>query len=172
MDTESDGRYHVKVSSMNHILVGLPTSWQVLIHSHPASHQPTPSAPESPTDTESDVDAYGSSRRKGPNGKKAQRRLVQTAPNQVPAHAEVRFSTRNAAKVSNYNEDDDDEMFQEEEDTTPNYWASAADVEVPAIDAVLNHRLREDTSKQSFLVHLSLCDLLDPRQGYDQSWTG
>ena len=142
---------------MSHDVAGQPIVRQLLIQSYAVSHQPTPSAPESSTDTESDVDAYGSSRRKGSNGKKAHRRLVQTASNHAPAHAEVRFSTRNAAKVSNYNEDDNEEEFQEEE-TTPVYWPNVADVEVAAIDAVLNHRLRDDTSKQYIVIDLILYD--------------
>lgn len=60
-----------------------------------------------------------------------------------PPHAEIRFSTRKATKLSNYKEDDDD-MFNEEADMlTPNYHAVGPDENVPAIDAVLNHRLRE-----------------------------
>lgn len=59
-----------------------------------------------------------------------------------PPHAEIRFSTRKATKLSNYKEDDDD-MFNEEADMlTPNYQAVGPDENLPAIDAVLNHRLR------------------------------
>ena len=48
--------------------------------------------------------------------------------------------------MSNYNEDDDD-MFDDEADMVPQtYWTTMED-NVPAIDAVLNHRLREDTSQ-------------------------
>lgn len=40
-------------------------------------------------------------------------------------------------------------MFSEDETDmlTPNYWAVGADENVPAIDAVLNHRLKEDISE-------------------------
>ncbi|MCJ1475967.1 hypothetical protein MMC13_004631 [Lambiella insularis] len=108
--------------------------------------QPSPSA-KSVTDSGSDSDVYGTSRRRTTT-KKQRRRLLQGGSDLGPTHAEVRFSTRKAAKVSNYNEDDD-EMF-EEDDTeilTPNYWATTASESTLAIDAVLNHRLRPDTIK-------------------------
>lgn len=109
-----------------------------------ASKQNTPSA-QSPSDSESDIDAYGGSRRAA--AKKNHRRSVQPTRDITPAHGEVRFSTRKAAKVSNYNEDDDD-MFDDEADMVPQeYWTAGPEEDVPAIDAVLNHRLREDTSQ-------------------------
>ena len=110
-----------------------------------ASKQNTPSA-QSPSESESDIDAYGGSRRAAV--KKNHRRSVQPTRDITPAHGEVRFSTRKAAKVSNYNEDDDD-MFDDEADTLPQgSWAAAPDENVPAIDAVFNHRLREDTGQR------------------------
>ena len=78
--------------------------------------------------------------------KKQQRRSLQPARDPTPAHGEVRFSTRKAAKVSNYNEDDDD-MFDDEADWVAQSTGAAAEEDKPAIDAVLNHRLQEDTSK-------------------------
>jgi chromodomain-helicase-DNA-binding protein 1 len=55
----------------------------------------------------------------------------------------VRFSTRRAAAKTNYNEDDDLGLSEEDtENLTPNYWAYADD-NTPAIDQVLNHRLKE-----------------------------
>ena len=49
--------------------------------------------------------------------------------------------------MSNYNEDDDD-MFNEEADIiTPNHWPTGPDENVPAIDAVLNHRLKETVGR-------------------------
>ena len=109
------------------------------------SKQHTPSG-QSLSDSESDIDAYGGSRRAFA-AKKQQRRSAQPAQDVTPAHGEVRFSTRKAAKVSNYNEDDDD-MFDDEADMVPqSYWTTTAEDNVPAIDAVLNHRLREDTSQ-------------------------
>ena len=82
---------------------------------------------------------------------KKQRRHLQASASSIPTYAEIRFSTRKAAKVSNYNEDDDDEMFIEDEpeNLTPNYWAAGGDDDVPAIDAVLNHRLRDGISESS-----------------------
>lgn len=107
-----------------------------------ASNQATPSA-RSISDSESDVDAYGGSRRAFAS-KKRHRRPLQAARDTTPAHGEVRFSTRKAAKVSNYNEDDDD-MFDDEADMLPQGdWTLEEDI--PAIDVVLNHKLREDTS--------------------------
>lgn len=77
--------------------------------------------------------------------KKQQHRSLQPGRDPTPSHGEVRFSTRKAAKVSNYNEDDDD-MFDDEADMLPqNNWVNPEE-DVLAIDAVLNHRLREDTS--------------------------
>ncbi len=109
-----------------------------------ASKQHTPSTP-SISDSESDIDAYGSSRRAFA-AKKQNRRSLQIARDTTPAHGEVRFSTRKAAKVSNYNEDDDD-MFDDEADMLPqSYWTTTEETQ-PAIDVVLNHRLREDTSQ-------------------------
>ncbi len=108
-----------------------------------ASKQHTPSA-RSLSDSESDIDAYGGSRR-ALAAKKHQRRSLQPARDITPAHGEVRFSTRKSAKVSNYNEDDDD-MFDDEADTMPqSYWATPED-DAPAIDAVLNHRLLDKDS--------------------------
>ena len=46
--------------------------------------------------------------------------------------------------MSNYNEDDDD-MFDDEADLVPQSAWAAPEEDVLAIDAVLNHRLREDT---------------------------
>lgn len=115
-----------------------------------ASKQPTPSANSAP-DSESDVATYGGSRR-GLTAKKQQRRILQPALDPSPSHAEVRFSTRRAARVSNYNEDDDDD-FNEEEDydelhpdnqSTPN-------VNTPTIDIILNHRLREGVGELALI---------------------
>lgn len=139
-----------------------PASGQLSIFeissAHPsriASHQHTPSA-RSPSDSESDIDAYGGSRR-ALAAKKHQRRLLQPTRDITPAHGEVRFSTRKAAKVSNYNEDDDD-MFDDEADTLPQSWAAGMEENVPAIDVVLNHRLREGTSKLFYSLHCKASD--------------
>ena len=114
-----------------------------------ASKQHTPSA-QSISDSDSDIDAYGGSRR-ALAAKKQHRRSAQPARDTTPAHGEVRFSTRKAAKVSNYNEDDED-MFDDEADMLPQTYWTALDENTPAIDAVLNHRLREDTSQWALVL--------------------
>lgn len=116
----------------------------ILLHiltSNLGSNQNTPSA-QSPSDSDSDIDAYGGSRRAFA-AKKQQRRLQQPARDITPAHGEVRFSTRRAAKVSNYNEDDDD-MFDDEADILQTGYYYVEEDNSRAIDVVLNHRLRDD----------------------------
>ncbi|KAL9104272.1 MAG: hypothetical protein Q9163_000768 [Psora crenata] len=104
----------------------------------------TPSG-QSMTDSDSDIDAYGGSRRAA--AKKQHRRLQQSTRDTTPAHGEVRFSTRRAAKISNYNEDDDD-IFDDEADMMPQSWTYVEEDTSPAIDVVLNHRLREGTTQE------------------------
>jgi chromodomain-helicase-DNA-binding protein 1 len=77
-------------------------------------------------------------------GKKKNRRPVES-DSLAPSHAEVRFSTRRAAKISNYNEDDEDGFSEDEAMLTPNYSATGPAENVPAIDIVLNHRLKDET---------------------------
>ena len=105
--------------------------------------QPSPST-KSASDSGSESDVYGASRRRT-TSKKQRRHLIQGGSDSGPVHGEVRFSTRKAAKVSNYNEDDED-MFEEDdaEMLTPNYWTTTADENIAAIDAILNHRIRQD----------------------------
>ena len=107
--------------------------------SRQSSKQPTPL-----DEWDDDSDTYGGSKSK--SSKKARRRALQNGDNLTPAHAEVRFSTRRAGKVSNYNEEDDD-MFDEDVDImTPNYWVGEEEDTRPAIDVVLNHRLRPNVT--------------------------
>ncbi|KAJ9602080.1 ATP-dependent DNA helicase Hrp3 [Cladophialophora chaetospira] len=107
-----------------------------------SSKQHTPVV-DSPSDDGGDSDAYGGRRAK--LSKKQRRRLLQSAESLTPQHAEIRFSTRRAAKVSNYNEDEDDDMFEDDDQTlTPNYWVNGQEDTGPAIDIVLNHRLKAD----------------------------
>ncbi|MCJ1319670.1 hypothetical protein MMC15_005006 [Xylographa vitiligo] len=108
--------------------------------------QPSPST-KSASDSGSESDVYGASRRRT-TSKKQRRHLIQGGSDSGPVHGEVRFSTRKAAKVSNYNEDDED-MFEEDdaEMLTPNYWTTTADENIAAIDAILNHRIRQDIDK-------------------------
>lgn len=120
--------------------------------SRASSKQVTPALSD---ESDDDSDVYGGSRAK--LSKKQRRKLLQSSSTLTPAHAEVRFSTRRAAKVSNYNEDDDD-MFEEDESEmmTPNYWLTGQDDGTPAIDMVLNHRLREGKT-----------ELSEPKEDYD-----
>ena len=116
----------------------------------PASHQSSTHATpriESPSESEGDSDDYGG---KNKPSKKARRRALQNG-NLTPAHAEVRFSTRRAGKVSTYNEDEDEEEFLENDADilTPNYWPAGQEDTSPAIDIVLNHRLKEGISSPS-----------------------
>lgn len=109
--------------------------------SQPSSKQQTPNI-DSISDA-TDSDEYGGRHKK--LTKKQKRRFLEPGNGLSPAHAEVRFSTRRANKVSNYNEDDDDPFEEDDSEMlTPNYWANAAEDNAPAIDSVLNHRLRAD----------------------------
>ena len=126
------------------------------------SHQPSASPP-SLNESDSESDVYGTSRRK--KAGKKQRRAPSNGSDSGPAHGEVRFSTRNAARVSNYNEDDSDDFEDEEDTMMQSYWPSTIEEDVPAIDAILNHRLREDVSK----------DVVDPGRDafeYYVKWQG
>lgn len=99
-----------------------------------------PSARES--ESEGD-DTYGGER--GRTFAKKHRRKMQAAASGrgTPQLSEVRFSTRRAAKVSNYNEEDDLGLSDEDtENMTPNYYYTVDDS--PSIDQVLTHRLKQD----------------------------
>ncbi|CAG7952320.1 unnamed protein product [Penicillium salamii] len=100
--------------------------------------------------SESDSDEYGG---KSARASKARRRRLQQTASYEPSLNEVRFSTRTANKVSNYNEDDeeDEAMFEADpEDLAPSYWAeSYAEDTRPAVDVVLNHRLKEGVDPKS-----------------------
>ncbi|KAL8733731.1 MAG: hypothetical protein Q9166_001924 [cf. Caloplaca sp. 2 TL-2023] len=115
-------------------------------YSNQGSKQPTPSG-LSQSDSDSEPTNPRRSRPRSSNHKKTQRRLLQAAAANPPTHHDVRFSTRQAAKVSNYNEDDDD-MFNDEEDMEYE-WVQAPDGIIPQVDIILRHRLREDTSKEA-----------------------
>ena len=135
------GKFHITLS----LCCQCPFDTLITYPNPLVSKQNTPSA-QSPSESESDIDAYGGSRRAA--AKKNHRRSVQPTRDITPAHGEVRFSTRKAARVSNYNEEDDD-MFDDEADMVPQeYWTAGPEENVPAIDAVLNHKLREDTSQR------------------------
>lgn len=97
-------------------------------------------------DSDDDSDTYGGAR--GRLSKKQKRRFLEPSGSLAPSHAELRFSTRKAAKISNYNEDDDDDFLDQadSEMMTPNYWPAGQEDTRPAIDIVLNHRLRENVT--------------------------
>ncbi|KAL8689405.1 MAG: hypothetical protein Q9218_004917 [Villophora microphyllina] len=113
------------------------------------SKQVSSSAPSDP-DSASEPDFSKGPRLRLSAPKKNKRRLLQSAAATSLSHADVRFSTRQAAKVSNYNEDNDD-MFDDEEDMQYE-WVTAPDGYVPQVDQILKHRLREDTSKMAAVV--------------------
>ncbi|KAJ9664235.1 ATP-dependent DNA helicase Hrp3 [Neophaeococcomyces mojaviensis] len=109
--------------------------------SQPSSKQHTPAIDS--VSGASEDDEYGGRHKK--LTKKQKRRFLESANGLSPAHAEVRFSTRRANKVSNYNEDDEDPFEEEDSEMlTPNNWMNAPEDNTPAIDIVLNHRLKAD----------------------------
>ncbi|KAL8785229.1 MAG: hypothetical protein Q9213_003498 [Squamulea squamosa] len=115
-------------------------------YSNSDSKQATPSG-LSPSDSESEPASSRPARPRSSGNKKTQRRLLQAAVAKPSIHHDVRFSTRQAAKVSNYNEDDDG-MFNDEEDMQYE-WVDAPDGIISQVDIILQHRLRSDTSKEA-----------------------
>ena len=97
--------------------------------------------PSSQNSDDSDPDTYGGER--GKAFRKKQRRLLQSAASgrDTPNMGDVRFSSRRAAKVATYNEDAGLNFSEEEVETTPAYYTY--EDEGPAVDVVLNHRLKE-----------------------------
>lgn len=113
---------------------------------HKATKQTAVSGPSSVAD-ESEDDTYGGQR--GRTFAKKHRRKLQAATSGTgtPDLSEVRFSTRRAAKVANYNEDDGLNLSEEDtENVTPNYWTYAEEGGW-AIDQVLNHRLKDGAGR-------------------------
>lgn len=104
------------------------------------------SRPASTADSLSEQDdTYGGQRGRTFAKKHRQKMQAVASGNGTPQLGEVRFSTRRAAKVANYNEEDDLGLSDEDtENMTPNYWAYAEEDNAPAIDQVLNHRLKEE----------------------------
>ncbi|KAK3704274.1 ATP-dependent DNA helicase Hrp3 [Vermiconidia calcicola] len=113
----------------------------------PASTKENVVSEQSPSGSEED-DTYGGQR--GRTFAKKHRRILQAAASgrDTPNMSEVRFSTRRAAKVSNYNVEEDLGLSDEDtENLTPNYWTYTED-NTPAIDQVLNHRLKEEVDSK------------------------
>ena len=97
----------------------------------------------SASEAESEDDIYGGQR--GRTFAKRHRQKLQAAASgqDTPNLSAVRFSTRSAAKTTTYNEDDELGLSEEDTETmTPNYWTYVDD-NTPAIDSVLNHRLKD-----------------------------
>ncbi|KAK4902046.1 ATP-dependent DNA helicase Hrp3 [Elasticomyces elasticus] len=104
--------------------------------------------PSSQNSDDSDPDTYGGER--GKAFRKKQRRLLHTAASgrETPNMGEVRFSSRRAGKITTYNEDDGHNFSEEETEETPAYYTTYED-EGPAVDVVLNHRLKEGADPAS-----------------------
>ncbi|KAK7531920.1 P-loop containing nucleoside triphosphate hydrolase protein [Phyllosticta citricarpa] len=129
------------------------------------SRRPSPEAPSSP-ESESDSDAYVGGRRNALSKKQKKRQSMVAAGRAPPSQAEVRFSTRKAAKVMSYNEEEDDDIFSDEsEDMTPNYWVNAEEDDSPTIDRVILHRQKEGI--EGDMSHLNKHDF-----EYLIKWTG
>lgn len=102
--------------------------------------------PSSRSDSEDDV--YGGQRGRTIAKKQRSRLQAIASGRDTPNLSEVRFSTRRAAKVQTYNEDDGLGLSEDDaEDMTPNYWTYVEEDNTPAIDQVLNHKLKEGSGK-------------------------
>ena len=118
--------------------------------------------PSSDEDGSDEDDVYGGA--KGRSFAKKHRRQKQASASGAgtPQLGEVRFSTRQAAKVTNYNEEDDYGLSEEDtENVTPNHWV--VEQTGPAVDTVLNHRLVDGAG---MLYHLQsyISPLIDRMQ--------
>jgi hypothetical protein len=134
-------RIPAKVSAFISYLTALFLGIAPLINDT-VSKQPSLSAQSMQSDSESD--AYGTSHRK--SSKKHRRHPAQNGSDSGPAHGEIRWSRRKAARVSNYVEEDSEEFEEATDELAPNYWVNADD-NTPAIDAILDHRWRDDISR-------------------------
>ncbi|CAD0107356.1 unnamed protein product [Aureobasidium uvarum] len=104
----------------------------------------------SDSESGSDSDTYGGAR--GREFAKKHRRRLQGASSRSASGlaGDLRFSTRQAGKVTTYNEEDGDDFSEEDtENMTPNYWVTAED-NSPGIDIVLNHRYPEKNDYEFF----------------------
>ncbi|EME50139.1 hypothetical protein DOTSEDRAFT_68860 [Dothistroma septosporum NZE10] len=97
----------------------------------------------------SEDDTYGGERGRTFAKKHRQKMQAIASGSGTPQLSEVRFSSRRAAKVTNYNEAEDDLGLSEEDtEATPAHYTYVED-NTPAIDIVLNHRLKEDAVESS-----------------------
>ena len=98
--------------------------------------RPSPSEQDSSDD---DSDNYGVKKSKG----RTKRRRIHAGD--TARTAEVRFSSRSAGKVTNYNEDESDNFSEEVEEYDNSTAAQTAyEAEVAAIDLILDYRLKDD----------------------------
>ena len=114
------------------------------------------------TNTGSDSDIYGTARR-SKSSKKRRHVSSQNGYDSGVAHGEIRFSTRKAARA-NYNEEASDNFEEEVDENAEGYWPTIEDT-TPAIDAVLDHRWRDDITR----------DTLNPGRDdfeYNVKWQG
>ena len=113
--------------------------------SRQSSGRPSPSVAMSNDASETESDEYGPSRARTSKSK----RRRHTSFDDEPSYAEVRFSTRNASKVSTYNEDADDSMFEDDADgMMETNWVYSIEDDRPAVEIVLNHRPRDGVEPQ------------------------
>lgn len=128
------------------------------------SKRPSRSAASSDEDSESDDDYGGPKAR----NKGKRRRIMQSRSSAEPIHGEIRFSTRRAARVSNYNEDEDDDDLLDDDDlqyTGADYWVAEPDENIPAIDVVLNHRYKPGVDPQGNDLSRKDCEFYIKWQG-------
>ena len=119
-----------------------------------ASNQPTPVYRPAGSDSESD--GYVNAKKNIPTKKERHRQLLVAEGRLPPSHAEVRFSARRSAQVTNYNEEGEDEFEESDDGQTPNYWAAAEEDTGPIIDKILDHRPKDGTgmlTKHSITAH-------------------
>ncbi|KAI5808830.1 SNF2 family N-terminal domain-containing protein, partial [Peziza echinospora] len=101
-----------------------------------ASKRPSPSEQES---SDEDSDMYGARRGKA----RTKRRRIRTS--ELPQAAEVRFSSRRAGKVTNYNEDESEEFSEEVEDYDYSTAVPAAyETDIAGIDLILDYKPKDD----------------------------
>jgi hypothetical protein len=125
------------------ILLYLCSAW-LLTRSPIASKRASPVTVSYSSDEDSGFE-YGN-KRKAKSKSKRRKAIDFSEP------AEVRFSTRRAAKVANYNEDDDDFEEEDEEDSHGGYvYQQEEEVPVVGIDVVLDYRPKEGAG--TFLLH-------------------
>lgn len=116
--------------------------------SHTASKRPSPVAVSYlSTDDDDSEEEYGTKRgprkpKKQNKNKKKQSRRKAGVDFDEPA--EVRFSTRRAAKITNYNEDDDDDDEEDEDEGFMQHLYPEEDTNATGIDLVLDHRPKGD----------------------------